>query len=156
MANTHHTGVELELYEEDQGKLYSGLLLDHHDYNSPESKARIRNLIRVTIILSLVTIFEVAVGLLLFKSNPDISKTYIHLGIIAYFVILTFVKAGYIVNVFMHLGEETRHFKMIILVPAFVLIGWLVTALLVDSSYHLWINETFGFTVQSIIGSHQP
>ncbi|HRP89024.1 MAG TPA: cytochrome C oxidase subunit IV family protein [Edaphocola sp.] len=156
MAQTHHTGSELELFEGDQSKLYSGVLMHHEDINSSESKAKVRKLIVVTAILSIVTIVEVTVGLILFKSNPDISKIAIHLGIIAFFVILTMVKAKYIVSVFMHLGAETKHFKAIILVPAFVLMGWLITALLTDSAYHLAISDTFGFTVKSILGTHLP
>jgi hypothetical protein len=64
----------------------------------------------------------------------------VHLGIIAYFIILTMLKAFYIVKVFMHLGDETKMFAKFILTPL-VLILWLATVLLVESVYHLRISE---------------
>lgn len=156
MSHHHHNENDtLHLYEGDQSKLYSGVLAHHEDINSAESKAKVRKIWKVTGILTAITIFEVAVGLLLYNSNPDISKMAIHLGIIAYFIILTMLKAYYIVKVFMHLGDETRMFGKFILTPL-VLILWLATVLLAESTYHIGINETFGHTVKSILGNHMP
>jgi len=42
------------------------------------------------------------------------------------FIVLTLVKAGYIVLVFMHLGFERATFKWTILIPAFILIPYLL------------------------------
>ncbi|OJV56149.1 MAG: hypothetical protein BGO31_18180 [Bacteroidetes bacterium 43-16] len=123
--------------------------------NSAESKAKVKKIWKITLLLTIITIFEVAVGLMLFKSNPDISKMAIHLGIIAYFIVLTMLKAFYIVKVFMHLGDETKMFAKFILTPL-VLILWLATVLLVESVYHLRITETFGHIVESVLGNHKP
>ena len=155
MGHHHNADDNLHYYEGDQSKLYSGILAHHEDIDSAESKAKVKKIWTVTGILTAITIVEVAVGLMLFRSNPDVTKMAVHLGIIAFFVILTMFKAFYIVKVFMHLGDETRMFGKFILTPL-VLILWLVTVLLVESTFHLGINETFGHTIQSILGNHLP
>lgn len=155
MSHHHNENDTLHLYEGDQSKLYSGVLAHHEDINSAESKAKVKKIWKITAYLTIITIFEVAVGLILFKSNPDVTNMAIHLGIIAYFLVLTMVKAYFIVKVFMHLGDETRMFGKFILTPL-VLILWLATVLLVESTYHLRINETFGHVMESLLGNHKP
>ncbi|MBL7705223.1 MAG: cytochrome C oxidase subunit IV family protein [Taibaiella sp.] len=156
MSHHHHNENDLiHLYEGDQSKLYSGVLAHHEDINSAESKAKVKKIWKITFLLTIITIFEVTVGLMLFKSNPDISNMAIHLSIIAYFIVLTMLKAFYIVKVFMHLGDETKMFAKFILTPL-VLILWLATVLLVESVYHLRISETFGHIVESVLGNHKP
>lgn len=156
MSHHHYTEADkLHLYEGDQSKLYSDVLAHHEDIDSAESRAKVSKIWKVTGILTAITIVEVAVGLMLFKSNPNLSNLGVHLGIIAFFIVLTMFKAYYIVKVFMHLGDETRMFGKFILTPL-VLILWLVTVLLVESTYHLGIGETFGHTVKSILGNHLP
>jgi len=49
--------------------------------------------------------------------------------------VLTLVKAGYIVLVFMHLGFERESFKWTLLLPAFILIPYLLFILLSEGSY---------------------
>jgi cytochrome c oxidase subunit IV len=51
------------------------------------------------------------------------------------FIVLTLVKAGYIVLVFMHLGFERTTFKWAILIPAFILIPYLLFILLSEGEY---------------------
>ena len=51
------------------------------------------------------------------------------------FIVLTLVKAGYIVLVFMHLGFERTTFKWTILIPAFILIPYLLFILLSEGGY---------------------
>lgn len=155
MAKHYSEQELLHLYEGDQSTLYSGALAHHHDINDPESKAKVRKIWRVTLLLTIVTIFEVAVGLWLFKISPDVSKVAVHIGIICYFVVLTMIKAYYIVKVFMHLGDETRMFGKFVLTPM-ILIVWLAVVLLTDATFHLGINETFAHTVESILGNHKP
>ena len=49
-------------------------------------------------------------------------------------ILLTVIKAGYIVMVFMHLGEERKTFKLMILVPYIVFILYLIFHVLTEAS----------------------
>jgi len=57
------------------------------------------------------------------------------------FIILTIVKAAYIVLVFMHLGDERKNFKWVILGPYILFILYLIFICLTESTY--W-HEVFG------------
>lgn len=91
----------------------------HHD----EAKgAEIRKKIwKVTALLTLITAVEVVMGIV-FKRSDAISWDVIKLT----FIILTLVKAGYIVLVFMHLGEERKNLKYVILAPYSLFIMYLL------------------------------
>ena len=49
------------------------------------------------------------------------------------FIILTIVKAAYIVMTFMHLGDEKKSLRWTILLPAFILVPYLLFILLTES-----------------------
>ena len=51
------------------------------------------------------------------------------------FLILTLIKAAYIVMVFMHLGDENSGFKWTILLPAFVLVPYLIFIILAEVAH---------------------
>jgi cytochrome c oxidase subunit IV len=51
------------------------------------------------------------------------------------FIVLTIIKAAYIVMEFMHLGHEVKGLKLSILLPAVVLIPYLVFILLTEGHY---------------------
>ena len=53
------------------------------------------------------------------------------------FLILTLIKAAYIVMVFMHLGDETSGFKWTILLPAFVLVPYLIFIILAEVAHFI-------------------
>jgi cytochrome c oxidase subunit IV len=57
-----------------------------------------------------------------FKRNETFTWEVIKLG----FIVLTVVKAAYIVLVFMHLGEERRNLKYVILLPYALFILYLI------------------------------
>jgi len=50
-------------------------------------------------------------------------------------IILTVVKASYIVLVFMHLGDERKNFKWVILGPYIMFILYLIFICLTESTY---------------------
>ena len=76
--------------------------LDNH--HSEEQGKKIRKKIwMVTALLSIVTAVEVAMGIIWGKAHIDVEGAG-WLTIKAIFIILTVLKAGYIVMVFMHLG----------------------------------------------------
>ena len=87
-------------------------------------------------ILLIVTGVEVLLGIL--KVNGSLPETLVHgkfLGLYwltHVFIILTIIKAAYIVMQFMHLGHETRGLKLTILLPCVILIPYLLFILLSD------------------------
>ncbi len=131
--SAHHNSDNIQhLYEGDQSKLYSGVLSHHHDINSPESKAQIKKIWKVFWILLVITLVEVFIGMQLSHALPKGLLAFIFLG-------LTVLKAGYIVAVFMHLGDEYKNFMITVLVPL-VLFVWFIIAFLFDGGFWLKIN----------------
>ena len=55
------------------------------------------------------------------------------------FIILTLIKGGYIVLVFMHLGFERATLKWTILLPAFILVPYLLFIVLSEGAYYLML-----------------
>lgn len=135
MSQHHHNEDNIQhLYEGDQSKLYSGIMAHHTDVKSPESKKQIGRIWKVFWILLAVTIVEVAIGLMLSNSLPKALLATIFLG-------LTLFKAGYIVAIFMHLGDEFKNFIIMILIPLTLFI-WFIIAFLADGSFWLFMNTT--------------
>lgn len=134
MSHNNNQDDIQSLYEGDQSKLYSGILGHHDDMQSPEAKANRKKIVKVLIILSIVTIVEVAFGLLFsYSMNRTLLNTI--------FLVLTMVKAGYIVSIFMHLGDETKSFQLSVLVPLFLFV-WFIIAFLADGAFWLDMNLT--------------
>ncbi len=97
-----------------------------HAHHSEEEGAKIRkNIYQVTVWMTIITILEVIVGIYCSRttlmSNEDTKWIWesIKIGYIG----LTLLKAGLIVFIFMHLGDERKNLKRMILAPyiAFVL-----------------------------------
>jgi len=93
--------------------------LDAH--HSEEQGKKIRKKIwQVTALLTIITIVEVALGAYIKQGSgawPFVKWS---------FIIMTLFKAGYIVMVFMHLGDERKGLKYVILVPYFIFICYLI------------------------------
>jgi len=85
-------------------------------------------------ILLAITALEVALGIIApeFLTNTPFLGTSLMNQI---FIILTLVKASYIVLQFMHLGHEEKSFKWTILLPAFILVPYLLFIILSEGSY---------------------
>ena len=90
-------------------------------------------------ILLFITAFEVALGII----KPSFLVDTIFLGtklINHVFIILTIIKAAYIINQFMHLGHEKVTLKWTILLPALILVPYLLFILFSEALYtHLKI-----------------
>ena len=113
--------------------------LDAHHTEEDGVKLR-KKIIIVTIILSVITIIEVGVGILFPKKEMSHGAwTAIKLGYIA----LTIVKARYIVMIFMHLGDEVRTLRRMILWPYAIFILYLIFIVLTEASsvHNYW--ETY-------------
>jgi caa(3)-type oxidase subunit IV len=95
---------------------YEGMA--HHD-EATGKKVR-RKLWNVFWILLGITIVEVIIGL--YASDWNLGKGILKIT----FIGLTLVKAAYIVLVFMHLKDESKWTKWVILIPYAVFIGYLI------------------------------
>ena len=94
--------------------------------HSEEEGVKIRKKIwKVTALLSIITIVEVAVGIMFSKSNPNVSDG-VWESIKYGYIVLTLVKAAYIVLEFMHLGHERKSMKLTVLVPYIVFLIYLI------------------------------
>lgn len=93
--------------------------LDAHHSEEHGKKVR-KKIWQVTAILTAITIFEVAVGATIKQSSDYWAIVKI------LFIALTLLKAGYIVLVFMHLGDERKAMKYVILIPYFIFVVYLI------------------------------
>jgi len=90
----------------------------------PVDKAKTRHVVKVALILFVVTVIEFIIA---FTVGPGGLRTSI-------FVVMTIVKAFYIISEFMHLGHEEKGLKWMIIFPT-ILVIWLIIALLMEGSY---------------------
>ena len=137
MSNHHHNEDNIKhLYEGDQSKLYSGVMSHHTDINSHESKKQIGRIWKVFWLLLAITVVEVVMGMFFAHAIPKGLLITLFLG-------LTLFKAGYIVSIFMHLGDEIKSFMIMVLIPLTLFI-WFIIAFLADGSFWLHMNKTSG------------
>ncbi len=110
----------------------------HHD-----TKETVRKIIRTTIVLSVITLIELALGYAIFfmHKNPDFNTSLV-LAIKGVIVILSLAKAFYIVSVFMHLGDEIRNMIMTIVVPLLLFV-WFITAFMWDGNSYKNLRNTY-------------
>ena len=107
--------------------LYEYSLDTHH--SEEEGKKMRKKFYFVLALLSVITIVEVAMGMMWSRDESMAS-------ILKYtFIFLTLVKAGYITMIFMHLGDEKKSFQAVVLLPYFILIGCLIVLSLNEALY---------------------
>jgi cytochrome c oxidase subunit IV len=107
--------------------------------HSEEDGKKIRKkLYMVTLLLTAITVVEVFMGVF-FKRNGTFAWETIKLG----FIVLTLVKAAYIVLVFMHLGDERRNLKYVILLPYALFIMYLIFIGLYEGVSVQELNNSF-------------
>jgi cytochrome c oxidase subunit 4 len=106
----------------------------HH--SEDEGKTLRKKIWKVTAILTAITVLEVILGAFI-KQHSAIWP------LVKYsFIILTLVKAAYIVLSFMHLGDERKSLKYVILVPYIIFIIYLIFIALKESSAVRAVWET--------------
>jgi cytochrome c oxidase subunit IV len=112
----------------------------HHQHSDEEFKRRVR---RTTILLSILTVCELAIGLTIYTihkgENPNALLVLMFKGMVC---IMTLAKAYYIVSVFMHLGDEIRNMIMTIVVPLMLFI-WFITAFIYDGNSYKNLRNKF-------------
>ncbi|UXX79923.1 cytochrome C oxidase subunit IV family protein [Reichenbachiella carrageenanivorans] len=87
----------------------------------PADKAKIKHIWMVTLYLFLITAGEFIIA---FTLDASPIKTVV-------FILMTIVKAYYIMSEFMHLGHETKGLKWSIVAPL-IFVTWLIAALLIQ------------------------
>ena len=96
-------------------------------------KSNVQKIWGVLIFLSIVTIIEVALGIV----KPEIlMTTFLSMKLINWiFVILTIIKAYYITWDFMHMRDETLGLQASVVITLIFLIAYLAFILLVEGNY---------------------
>lgn len=85
-------------------------------------------------ILLALTTFEVVLGM--FKPAYLVDTIFLGTKLLNHvFIVLTLIKAGYIVLSFMHLGHERKSLKWTILLPAFILVPYLLFIILSEAAH---------------------
>ena len=110
--------------EEHKLEIFRGLI----KFKSNEQKIR-----GVLIFLSIVTIIEVALGII----KPDfLSAYFMRMKLLNWiFIILTIIKAYYITWDFMHMRDENSSLKNSVVLPLVILIPYLVFILFLEADY---------------------
>jgi cytochrome c oxidase subunit 4 len=100
----------------------------HHEHQEvipqPVNKAKVNLFLRVTLILFVVTAAEFTIA---FTMASGATRTWI-------FIIMTIVKAYYIVAEFMHLGHEKKSLKASIVLPMLFVV-FLIFILIYQSAH---------------------
>jgi cytochrome c oxidase subunit 4 len=108
-------------------------------HSEEEGKKIRKKLYFVTVLLTVITIVEIFMGVA-FKRNGTFTWETIKLA----FVVLTLVKAAYIVLVFMHLGDERKNLKYIVLLPYALFILYLIFIGIYEGLSVQNLHNTFG------------
>lgn len=117
----------------------SEVTFQHHT-DDATFKANVR---KTTIRLSVITIIELGIGLIIYSMNkgeaPSQLLILLFKGVVC---ILTLAKAFWIVSVFMHLGDEIRNMIMTIVVPLMLFV-WFIAAFLWDGSSYRTLRNRY-------------
>ena len=115
-------------------------LYTHH---SEEDGKKLRKKIwKVTAILTIITTIEIIVGIV-WPRNVVGAESYAWLFIKFFYIGLTIFKASYIVLSFMHLGDEKKVFKWIVLAPYSLFILYLIFICITEANYLNWFWQNF-------------
>lgn len=93
-----------------------------------------KRIIFVTIVLSIITAVEVLMGIFIKHGTdwwPVVKWS---------FIVMTLIKAAYIVAVFMHLGNEKKNFRNMILAPYVIFAVYLIFVGITESNF---VNEVW-------------
>ena len=112
--------------------------LDAH-HSEEQGRVMRRKIWFVTGFLALVTTFEVVLGAYWRNFLPVEMWQWVKWS----FIVLTLVKATYIVMTFMHLGDERRNLRGLILLPYGLFICYLIFIAIWESNYVNRMLEMF-------------
>lgn len=113
--------------------VFEEVSIHHHTEDDASFNKKVK---RTTILLSVITIIELAIGLSIYTihkgENPNALLVLMFKGVVC---ILTLAKAYYIVSVFMHLGDEIRNMIMTIVVPLLLFVWFIIAFIYEGNSY---------------------
>ncbi|NOT50963.1 MAG: cytochrome C oxidase subunit IV family protein [Chitinophagaceae bacterium] len=133
-----------------QHPAFEEVTIHHH---TADDKAFRKKVIRTTLILSVITVIELGLGLLLYALQlPDDLRRLLIKGVI---IILSLAKAFYIVSIFMHLGDEIRNMIMTIVVPLMLFI-WFILAFILDGNSYKNLRNKFDQHFKESTSEHPP
>ncbi|MBP5994837.1 MAG: cytochrome C oxidase subunit IV family protein [Crocinitomicaceae bacterium] len=112
-------------------------LHNHHD--EAQGKSIRKKILQVTLLLTAITTVEVFLGALI-KQSSD-AWAFVKWS----FIIMTLVKAAYIVMVFMHLGDEKKALRNVVLIPYAIFILYLIFILIWEGTMVSATWKSFGF-----------
>ena len=123
--------------------------MEHTATHEEHSGGGVKEIVRVTVILSVLTIVELVLGFWMMGMPLESGM---RLGVKGAIVILMMAKAFYIVAYFMHLKHEIKNLIMTIVVPLALFI-WFIIAFLSDGSSFRNLRNTYDphFKEQSTI-----
>jgi len=98
-----------------------------------------KEVIKVTIILTVITLIELALGFMMMDWAEGTFKRDFVKGVI---IILMLAKAYYIVGYFMHLLHENKIMKRLILIPLLLFV-WFIIAFLADGRSYLNLRNKY-------------
>lgn len=113
----------------------------HTIENIHDDGSAVKEIWKVTIYLSILTIVELALGFWMMSVHPE-NQASLRLGIKGVIVILMMVKAFYIVGYFMHLKHELKTLIMTIVVPLLLFV-WFITAFLYEGNSYKNLRNTY-------------
>lgn len=108
--------------------------MGHHNYNAETYAAAKKEIWKITWILSILTLIELALGYWMYLSNDTMSSTMV-LFLKGTILILMMAKAFYIVAYFMHLKHEIKNMIMTIVVPLLLFVWFIISFLYEGNSY---------------------
>ncbi|MES2328249.1 MAG: cytochrome C oxidase subunit IV family protein [Bacteroidota bacterium] len=123
--------------------------MEHTVAHEEHAGGGVKEIVKVTIILSVLTVIELILGFLMMPLALDSSLRLAMKGAI---IILMMAKAFYIVGYFMHLKHEIKNLIMTIVVPL-ALFVWFIIAFLYDGNSFRHLRNTYDphFKEQSTI-----
>lgn len=117
-----------------QEKAKNHLEMSNDDYKHHKS-----GVYKTTILLSIVTIAEVAFAIW-YDTHPEWPKSILRIVL----VVMSLLKAGYIMAIFMHVKYEKKSLIATILLP-FTLLIWMIIAFMMDGeSWNNYRKDRFG------------
>ena len=113
--------------------------MEHTAAHEEHSGGGVKEIIKVTVILSVLTIVELALGFWMMGMSLDSG---LRLAVKGTIVILMLAKAFYIVAYFMHLKHEIKNLIATIVVPL-ALFVWFIIAFLYDGNSFRNLRNTY-------------
>lgn len=107
------------------------------NHSEEAGKSIRKKIVFVTVLLTVVTIIEVALGIFIKQGTtlwPIVKWS---------FIAMTLIKAGYIVAVFMHLGDERKSLRYTILLPYALFILYLLYIAITESNHLNMLWSTY-------------